>query len=258
MSTSVNKSLILNEIKSSLNLKSDAEFARYLGIKPQTLSTWHTRNTFDIELIYSKCEQINAEYLLTGKGNIFKTTVLNNNKKEATQLQNEELNKKTIEDYNTSGISRSDFLLKTDRIFQNNQIIPLYDISASAGLITLFKADKQTPIDYYSIPNLPKVDGAVQVTGDSMYPLLKSGDIVFFRQINNFIENLFWGEMYLLDIVNDDDEYTTVKYIQTSEKGSEWIKLVSYNIHHSPKDIHLSTVKAAAFVKGSLRMNSMR
>lgn len=156
------------------------------------------------------------------------------------------------------GVTRSEFLLRTDKVMQHNQIIPLYDIHATAGLVTLFKNDKQTPIDYYSIPNLPKVDGAVQITGDSMYPILKSGDIVFYREINNILENIYYGEMYLLDIQNDDDEYTTVKYIQTSEKGPEWIKIVSYNSHHSPKDIHLSSVKAAAFIKGSLRLNSMR
>lgn len=52
-----------------------AEFARILGIKPQTLSTWLVRNTCDIELIYSKCEGINPEWLLTGKGNMLKSDI---------------------------------------------------------------------------------------------------------------------------------------------------------------------------------------
>lgn len=237
MSTKVRKSLILNEIKSYYNFKTDAQFARFLDIKPQTLSSWYTRDTFDIEILYSKCVEINPGWLISGEG---------------PKLLSE------VEIRNTDGIGRSEFLSKTDKAMQHNQIIPHYDIHATAGLVTLFKADKQTPLDYYSIPNLPKVDGAVTVTGDSMYPLLKSGDIVFFRQINNIIENLYFGEMYLLDISNDDDDYTTVKYIQVSDRGSDWIKLVSYNAHHSPKDIHLSWVKAAAFIKGSLRLNSMR
>ena len=75
MNTKINKSLILNEIKSYYNFVSDSEFAKFLGIKPQTLSSWHTRNTFDIELLYSKCENINAEYLLTGIGDIEKPNV---------------------------------------------------------------------------------------------------------------------------------------------------------------------------------------
>lgn len=50
--------------------------------------------------------------------------------------------------------------------------------------------DSQTPIDYIHIPNLPRCDGAIYVVGDSMYPLLKSGDIVLYKQVSG-IENIF-------------------------------------------------------------------
>lgn len=43
-------------------------FAKMLGVKPQTINTWLLRNTFDIELIYSKCAGISASWLLTGEG----------------------------------------------------------------------------------------------------------------------------------------------------------------------------------------------
>lgn len=42
-----------------------------LGVSPQAISTWEKRNTFDIELIYSKCENLNAKWLLTGTGEMF-------------------------------------------------------------------------------------------------------------------------------------------------------------------------------------------
>ena len=64
----MDKSLILNKIKSHLKLKSDTEFANFLGIKPQVLSNWRKRNTFDTELIYTKCVGIDANWLLTGEG----------------------------------------------------------------------------------------------------------------------------------------------------------------------------------------------
>ncbi len=69
----INKELILSEIKNHLGIKKDAEFARYLGIKPQTLSSWYSRNTFDIDLLYAKCDFLNAEWLLTGKGEMIKS-----------------------------------------------------------------------------------------------------------------------------------------------------------------------------------------
>ncbi|AYW36553.1 helix-turn-helix domain-containing protein [Capnocytophaga canimorsus] len=68
----MDKSLILNEIKKSFNIKTDTEFSRFLGINKSTLSMWRERNSFDIELLFSKCEQIDANFLLTGKGNVFR------------------------------------------------------------------------------------------------------------------------------------------------------------------------------------------
>lgn len=68
----IDKSLILNKIKGHLGLKKDAEFAKYLGIKQNTLSNWHSRNTFDIDLISQKCDFLNYDWLLTGKGEMLK------------------------------------------------------------------------------------------------------------------------------------------------------------------------------------------
>ena len=149
------------------------------------------------------------------------------------------------------------FKLRNDRTIAHQEI-PLYDLEASAGLVQLFKdSNSVSPIDTISIPNLPKCDGALYVVGDSMYPLLKSGDIVMYKQVHDLPNDFFWGEMYLIHIDMDGDTYTTVKYIQKSEVSLEHIKLVSYNQHHSPKDIHLSRVRAAALVKASVRINSM-
>lgn len=51
-----------------------SQFAKMLGVKPQTINTWDSRSTFDIELIYSKCEHISADWLLTGEGPMLKTS----------------------------------------------------------------------------------------------------------------------------------------------------------------------------------------
>jgi phage repressor protein C with HTH and peptisase S24 domain len=148
------------------------------------------------------------------------------------------------------------FKLRTDNIV--NQEIPLYNIEAAAGLVELFQNHSDNnPIDTLRIPNLPKCDGAVFVTGDSMYPLLKSGDIVAYKQINDFNNEIFWGEMYLISVEVAGEEFISVKYIQKSDKGEEYIKLVSQNQHHQPKDVHLNKVRAMALVKASVRINSM-
>lgn len=137
------------------------------------------------------------------------------------------------------------------------QSVPLYNIEGTAGLVPLFlNKEAQKPIDYIHIPNLPKCDGAIYIVGDSMYPLLKSGDIVLYKQVND-INNIFWGDMYLLSIDLDGEEYITVKYIQKSDREG-CVKLVSQNQYHSEKDVEIDKIRALAFIKASIRMNSIR
>lgn len=137
------------------------------------------------------------------------------------------------------------------------QEVPLYNIEASAGLKHLFNDHQQHVIDTIKIPNLPKCDGAIHVTGDSMYPLVKSGDIVLFKETST--SNIFFGEMYLLSInIDNKDEYITVKYVQRSELGREYITLVSQNHHHQSKDILIASITAIAIVKATIRFNTMR
>ena len=50
-----------------------AQFANKLGVSAQTISAWIARNTFDNELIYTKCSDINPDWLLTCKGEMLKT-----------------------------------------------------------------------------------------------------------------------------------------------------------------------------------------
>ena len=44
------------------------KFAEMLGIIPQTVSAWLSRNTYDAELIYEKCEGVSGDWLLSGEG----------------------------------------------------------------------------------------------------------------------------------------------------------------------------------------------
>lgn len=68
-----NKTLIIEQIKKHLGLSKDKEFADYLGVKPNVVANWKKRNSYDAELIFTKCDFLNAEILLTGKGELIKT-----------------------------------------------------------------------------------------------------------------------------------------------------------------------------------------
>ena len=144
-----------------------------------------------------------------------------------------------------------------EKIEEEGNVI-LYDVEAAANLKHLFDNKDENILGMIHIPNIPKCDGAVYVKGDSMYPLLKSGDIVAYKEIPLDMQHIFFGEMYLVSIDMDGDEYLTVKYVNHSDKGDDWIKLVSYNQYHQPKDFPLSSVKAMAIIKLSIRMNTMK
>lgn len=69
----MNKKEILKALINHYAGGNKSQFAKKIGVKPQTINTWDTRGTFDLELIYSKCECISAEWLLTGNGTMIKT-----------------------------------------------------------------------------------------------------------------------------------------------------------------------------------------
>lgn len=67
MSINFSKKEILERIKEHYNLKNNAELARYLEVAPTTISSWITRNSIDYDRIFSKCEDADLIWLLTGE-----------------------------------------------------------------------------------------------------------------------------------------------------------------------------------------------
>lgn len=236
MENSWEASEIIKRAKQAMNFKNDSELADFLGISRATLSNWQSRRRIDYALLLGKLQNVDFNWLLTGKGcNQTMPPLYCNNEGADGKIQI--IHKtKTVE-------------CKADRQ------VPLYDINAAANLRTLLAHKVQFAVGNIVIPSIPSCDGAVYVSGDSMYPLLKSGDIIGFKEIGSF-SNLIYGEIYLVSFMLDDDEYLSVKYINRSEKEG-CIKLVSYNNHHDPLDIELSSINAMAIVKFSIRRHMM-
>lgn len=51
----------------------NTDFARLIGVSPQAISSWMSRKSYDIELLYSKCVNISAHWLLTGEGEMLRS-----------------------------------------------------------------------------------------------------------------------------------------------------------------------------------------
>lgn len=178
---------------------------------------------------------INFQWLLTGEGPMLKNQKSDN----SVVAQPTPSNRKT-----------------TDPI-HDIQRIPLYNITATMGLIPTDGTNSEHLIDFLSIPNLPLCDGAMYAMGDSMYPLLKAGDIVVYKKVDIDPSTIFFGEIYVLSIYLDSSStMKSIKYIQKSDKGDDYVKLVSVNQHHSDKDIPLNKIAAMALVRAHIRIHN--
>lgn len=208
-----------------------SEFARQSGIPQGTLNNivgnGLSKPSFEsISKLVSSDETIDARWILTGEGDM-------NRKVDILKIHTPPY----LEHIN------------------EHEIVPLYDIEAAANLkMTMYK-DKENVIGYLSIPDMPTVDGAVAVRGDSMYPIIKSGDIVVYKWISS-PEYITYGEMYLVNYLWGDDRHVVVKYVKRSQKEG-YVTLISYNSHHEPIDIPISCIQSIALVKVSIRYNTI-
>lgn len=213
-------------------------FEKDAGLSNGYLGTQKKRNADLGEGVIIKiidyCRDLNIDWLLTGNGSMLRD-------------QEEQCGVPTVQET---------FPLRTDHNVKL-QTVPLYELDATAGLVALFNASsRQAPVSHIQIPDLPPCDGALYVRGDSMYPLLKSGDIILYKEIASDTRCILWGEMYLLSFVMDGETYITIKYIQRGDDDAH-VRLVSQNPHHSPQDIPADSIRALALVKASIRFNTM-
>lgn len=138
-----------------------AQFANMLGTSAQTISAWIARNTFDAELIYTKCRGISADWLFTGKGEML-----------------DELAAGSI-----SGVPVG---------------IPLLPVEAIAGVLSGNDAQVMDyDCEYYNIPTFREAEFLMRVSGDSMQPKYYSGDIVACKRLP--IDTFFqWNRVYVI------------------------------------------------------------
>ncbi|PQL90353.1 LexA family transcriptional regulator [Apibacter adventoris] len=228
----MDKREIFNKLMIYLGFKKDVELARFLGISSQTLSNWKSRNTYKPQLIHKKCPEINIEWLLTGNGPML------NYKNSYFDIKKQKVNEP---------------IYNRDSSNENLHNIPLYNLDTGLGLKDAIFNSKNIITNYIKIPNLSNCDGAIYVRNDSMYPLFKSGDIIAFKIVSK--DNMFWGEMYLIEIVIDENNsFLTIRYLQKSELGKDSIKLTCENPQYEPQDIPLEKVKTLALIRASIRL----
>lgn len=120
----VNKKMIINKLIEYYSDGSSSQFAKKLGVKPQTVSTWGTRNTFDIELIFAKCEDVNPIFLLTGEGDVALKRVKNDSNNDNTSERTEWLNKE------------NDICIALQRQEMNKRVIQCAEMLVNNGYVS--------------------------------------------------------------------------------------------------------------------------
>ncbi len=186
------KGEMLDAIKSHLNMSKNADFARFLGISSQAVSNWYTRNTFDAELLYTKCDFINPAWLLTGKGSMLK----------------DDLNGiKTIDEANPS------FMPTTS---MNPSVgTPYYDVDFIEGFDEVFNSQVNIPATNIVIRGFEKASLWCNVTGHSMESKINHGDIIALRQCT--LNDIQYGEIYAVVL----DTIRTIKILRRSPDPSK-------------------------------------
>ena len=135
-----------------------SQFAKMLGITPQTINTWIARNTFDAELLYAKCETLSADWLLAGKGDMIRNVPPNIN--------------------------------------QNGVGVPYFDVDFCGGFDMMLNDQTAIPTGYINFPQYNRADSWANISGHSMEPLISHGDIIALRKIEDWQTFILYGEIY--------------------------------------------------------------
>ena len=181
MKTFYSKQDVLNRLKEAYNIQKDIDLAELLGISKSTLSNWVSRDSLDYDRVFSKCEHINIDWLLTGRGSMQKSE-------------------------GRSPMGEQEAVLPAKK-----NLIPFYDdVSTIGGLNNrVANTDPNSPSEWIDAGDwFPEATAAIRHYGDSMVEY-SSGSILALRRVNDqrLIMN---GRNYVIET----SEYRVTKQLQ--------------------------------------------
>ena len=214
-----------------------SKFAKRLGITAQGLSTWLSRNSFDIEVIFSKCENISAEWLLTGHGDMLKSVTA------APVVTDTPVSDDNIDRPKAQPLAA---------IWENTNVkpIPLVTETAAAGFGNGFLSIEEKDVkEYYVIPKFRycNVDFMIEVSGLSMYPHFNPGDVIACTILKDR-KFLQWNKCH---VIATREQGILVKRLMPSAKDG-YITVVSDNKEYPAFDVPFDEITGLALVVGSV------
>ena len=222
MKTNIIQADIIQRAKKALNLKNDKDLSILLGISKSTLSNWNNNSrSIDYPLLFSKCEQINFDWLLTGEGEMLR-------KKEKQEAVSD-----------------------TPSVNQEFKGAPYYNVDFIGGFDLVLNDQTANPEYYINYRPFNRKDILwCNLTGHSMEPELYNGDIIALKEVSTPIKYLPAGEIY--GIVTD--EFRTVKRIRISEREG-YVRLIPSNKseEYCEQEIPIAMIIKVYAVLGSIR-----
>lgn len=229
------KKAILDRIKTASKSKTDADLARFLGVSPAVLSNWKSRGSIDYDLILSKCEHLDLNWLLTGKED--SSNSLYSQKSQPVPVVAE-----PIAPYSPYSSNKG---VKTPAPHS----IPLIPLDAFAGYAMGNSATiLDSECEHYVVPTFRNADFLIQVNGDSMHPKYQNGDIVACKKLpfDTFFQ---WNKVYVID----SEQGVLIKRVKPGH-DDDHIMLVSENPDYAPFALHRKQISSLAIVIGLIKI----
>lgn len=125
------------------------------------------------------------------------------------------------------------------------------DVSATGGCLEFLENPDEHKVKMINVPRFNDCTDAVNIYGDSMYPVYKSGEIILIKPWKeSFVD---YGCCYLIVTKNGN---RMVKYLKKSEDPDK-ILCVSENKHFDSFELNRSDILRLFLVRGSIKADTV-
>ena len=131
--------------------------------------------------------------------------------------------------------------------------VPYYDVDFCLGLREMYQDTPEVPVQLIDIPGYSKADFWCKTTGDSMCPIINSGDIIAMKEVKDWQSFLLMNEAYGIVTSN---EQRMVKVIRPGSDTDHFI-LHSYNSEYPDQEIDKNMVLRIYKVIGAISIRAI-